>query len=71
MDADLTDADRRILRVLAEVEEDAVAPSAQEVAQRANAQPTPVREIINKLHEAGYVDASLKLTDEGRSAVGA
>lgn len=67
---EISDDDRRVLQALADVEASGEAPSAQKVAQHANAQPTPVRAALNRLHQAGYVDESLKLTDEGRTKLG-
>jgi Mn-dependent DtxR family transcriptional regulator len=70
-DHELTTAELKVLRGLAQVREDDVAADAQAVAQRAGGQPTPVREAINRLHEAGYVDPSLRLTDRGREVLAA
>ncbi len=67
---ELTDDERRVLAAIAELEEQHDAPSSTAVANTVGATLSPVRDIINRLHEAGLVSASLKVSDEGRKALG-
>jgi predicted transcriptional regulator len=65
----LTPDQRRVLEALARVHEQDRAPSAQAVALEAGAEPGPVRTVLNTLHELGYIEPSLALTDTGADAV--
>lgn len=66
---ELTDDERLVLAAMAELEEEHVAPSSSAVATKVGATLTPVKDIMNRLHEGGLVTASLTVTDEGRKAL--
>lgn len=64
--AELTDAEHRVLRALAEVDRRDLPPTTHIVAELVGSTFGPARRVLNLLFERGLVTGSLTLTDEGR-----